>query len=160
MLLLARLTHIFVGVFWAGTVIFNAWLLAPTLRDLGPDGGKVMGGLAKRGMFTILPITGILTILSGIWLYWHASVGFSPEYMRSRPGMVYGLGMVATLLAFLIGILVVRPAIAKAAAAETAASQGLRQRAASAAACWSPCWSASPSSAWPSAATSRKGVVK
>jgi len=131
MLLLARLIHIVVGVFWAGTIIFNAWLLAPTLRDLGPEGGKVMGGLAKRGMLTILPITGILTILSGFWLYWHASVGFSPDYMRSRPGMTYGLGMVATLIAFLIGILVVRPSIAKAATAEPAVAQALRQRAAS-----------------------------
>ena len=77
MLLLVRLIHIVIGVFWAGTIIFNAWLLAPTLRDLGPEGGKVMGGLAKRGMLTILPVSGILTILSGIWLYWHASVGFS-----------------------------------------------------------------------------------
>jgi hypothetical protein len=131
MLLLARLIHIVVGVFWAGTIIFNAWLLAPTLRELGPDGSKVMGGLAKRGMLAILPITGILTILSGLWLYWHASVGFSPEYMRSRPGMVYGVGMVATLIAFLIGVLVVRPAIAKAATAEPAVAQALRQRAAS-----------------------------
>ena len=75
MLLLARLVHIVVGVFWAGTVIFNAWLLAPALRDIGPDAGKVMGALARRGMLVILPVTGILTILSGLWLYWHASVG-------------------------------------------------------------------------------------
>jgi hypothetical protein len=132
MLLLARVTHIVVGVFWAGTVIFNAWLLAPALRDLGPDGGKVMGALAKRGMLLILPVTGLLTILSGIWLYWHASVGFDPAYMRSGPGMAYGLGMVATILAFLIGVIVVRTSIAKAATAEPAEGQKLRQRAASA----------------------------
>lgn len=132
MLHLARVIHIVVGVFWAGTVFFNAWLLAPALRDLGPDGGKVMGALAKRGMLMILPVAGILTILSGIWLYWHASAGFDPAYMGSRPGMVYGLGMVATILAFLIGVAVVRTAIAKAATAEPAEGQKLRQRAASA----------------------------
>ena len=66
MLHLARVIHIVVGVFWAGTVFFNAWLLAPALRDLGPDGGKVMGALAKRGMLMILPVAGILTILSGV----------------------------------------------------------------------------------------------
>jgi hypothetical protein len=129
MLLLARLTHIVVGVFWAGTVFFNAWLLAPALRDVGPDAGKVMGALAKRGMLVILPITGILTILSGIWLYWHASAGFDPAYMRSRPGMVYGLGMVATIVAFLIGILVVRPIMGRLPTAEPAEAQQLRARA-------------------------------
>ena len=131
MLLLARLVHIVVGVFWAGTVIFNAWLLAPALRDIGPDAGKVMGALARRGMLVILPVTGILTILSGLWLYWHASVGFDPAYMRSRPGMVYGLGMASTIIAFLVGIIVVRPMMAKLPTAEPAEAQKIRARAGS-----------------------------
>ena len=130
MLLLARLIHIVVGVFWAGTVIFNAWLLAPALRDAGPEGGKVMGALAKRGLMVILPIAGILTILSGLWLYWHASLGFDPGYMRSRPGMIYGLGMTATLLAFILGVLVVRPAMAKLPTVDPAEAPKLRARAA------------------------------
>jgi uncharacterized membrane protein len=129
MLLLARVLHIVIGVFWAGTVFFNAILLGPAIQDTGPDGGKVMGALARRGLMTILPVTGILTVLSGLWLYWHASAGFDPAYMRSRPGMVYGMGMVLTVVALLLGILVVRPAITKAATAEPALAQQLRQRA-------------------------------
>jgi uncharacterized membrane protein len=130
MLLLARLVHVVVGVFWAGTVIFNAWLLAPALRDAGPEGGKVMGALAKRGLMVILPIAGILTILSGLWLYRHASVGFDHAYMRSRSGMTYGIGMVATLIAFMIGILVVRPTMAKLPTVDPAEAPKLRARAA------------------------------
>ena len=129
MLLLARLIHVVVGVFWAGTIFFNAWLLAPALRDSGPEGGKVMGNLARRGMTVILPIAGILNILSGIWLYWHASIGFNPEYMRSRAGMVYGLGMVATLVAFLIGVLVLRPTMMRLATADPADARKLGARA-------------------------------
>ena len=78
---------------------------------------------------TILPVTGLLTVLSGLWLYWHASAGFDSAYMGSRPGMVYGLGMILTVAALLIGILVVRPAIARSATAEPALAQQLRQRA-------------------------------
>ena len=129
MLLIARLVHIVVGVFWAGTVFFNAWLLAPALKDVGPDGARVMGALAKRRMMVILPIAGILTILSGIWLYWHASVGFDPAYMRSRPGMTYGLGMAATIVAFLIGILVVRPTMMRLTTADQSEAPKLRARA-------------------------------
>ena len=133
MLLVARLIHIFVGVFWAGTMIFNAWLLLPTLKDLGPDAGRVMGGLAKRGFLMIMPVSGILTILSGAWLLWYASAGFDSAYMGSRPGIVYGLGMVLTITAFLIGILVVRTAVLKAAAAtDPSVALHYRQRAAGA----------------------------
>lgn len=132
MLHLARVLHIVVGVFWAGTMFFNAWLLGPAIRDTGPEGGKVMGALARRGMLMVLPVAGILTILSGSWLYWYASAGFDSAYMGSRPGMVYGVGMIVTIIAFAIGILVVRPSIAKAATAEPAAAQQYRTRAAAA----------------------------
>ena len=87
---------------------------------------------SRRGLLAILPITGIITILSGIWLYWHASVGFNPDYMRSRPGMTYGLGMVVTIIAFLIGFAVIRPSVEKAATAPPAEAQKYSARAAKA----------------------------
>jgi hypothetical protein len=43
--------------------------------------------------------------------------------------MVYGLGMAATLVAFLIGILVVRPTMARLATADQAEAPKLRARA-------------------------------
>ncbi len=129
-MLLARLLHVVVGVFWAGAVFFNAFLLGPAVRDAGPEGGKIMGALARRGMLTIMPVAGLITILSGFWLYWRVSAGFNPDYMGSRPGMVYGFGMITSLIALAIGFLVMRPSIIKAATAEPALAQRLRQRAA------------------------------
>lgn len=130
MLLLARLLHIVVGVFWGGAVFFAALLLVPAVRDAGPEGGKVMGALVKRGLLNVLPASGIVTVLSGIWLYWKVSAGFNPDYMGSRPGMVYGLGMITALIALAIGVLVMRPAVIKSATAEPALAQQLRGRAA------------------------------
>lgn len=130
MLLLARVLHVVVGIFWAGTIIFNAMLLGPAIQDTGPEGGKVMGALARRGMLTIMPIAGIIVILSGTWLYWHVSGGFSPGYMGSRPGMLYGLGMVAATLGLLLGFIILRPAMAKMATATPEEAPALRQRAA------------------------------
>lgn len=131
-MLLARLLHIVVGVFWAGAIFFNALLLAPAIQDAGPDGGKVMGALARRGMLTVMPALGIVTILSGFWLYWIVSAGFNPDYMGSRPGMAYGFGMVTSLVALGIGLLVMRPSILKIATAEPAQALVLRRRAAAA----------------------------
>jgi len=114
LLILLRVVHIGLGVFWAGAVFFTAFFLAPALADAGPDGAKVAAGLMRRRLFETLPIVAILTILSGLWLYWRASVGFQPAYMRSSVGMTYGIGAASAIIALALGFAIVRPAMAKA----------------------------------------------
>ena len=114
LLVFMRLLHIVLGVFWVGTMLFNVFFLGPAMEAAGPDGAKVAAGLMQRRFFAILPIVAIVTVLSGLWLYWRASLGFEPAYMRSGPGMTYGTGAVAAVLAFILGAAVVRPAMMKA----------------------------------------------
>lgn len=114
LLVFMRLLHIVLGVFWVGTMLFNVFFLGPAMEDAGPDGAKVAAGLMQRRFFAILPIAALLTVLSGGWLYWRASLGFEPAYMRSGPGMTYGTGALAAVIAFIIGAAVVRPAMMKA----------------------------------------------
>jgi uncharacterized membrane protein len=135
MLLTMRGLHIVLGVFWAGTMIFNAMFLVPAIRDAGPDGAKVVAGLMRRRFLDVLPVAAALTVLSGLWLYWFDSNGFQAPFMRSRMGMTLALGAVATLIAFVLGLVIVRPAMLKAAAlsqdpTQLAAAQALRMRAA------------------------------
>jgi hypothetical protein len=125
LLLILRLVHIGLGVFWAGTALFTAFYLAPSLRDAGPDGAKVMAGLMRRRLFDVMPVVAVLTVLSGLWLYWKASLGFQPEYMGSSVGMMFGTGGAAAILALALGLIFVRPNMNKAAS--------LRQSAATAA---------------------------
>ncbi len=115
LLIVVRLIHIGLGVFWAGSVFFTAFFLAPALRDAGPDGAKVAAGLMRRRLFDVLPAVAGLTILSGLWLYWRASVGFQPAYMRSPAGMTYGIGAAAAIVALGLGLTIVRPAMMSAA---------------------------------------------
>lgn len=143
LLLIARLLHVVLGVFWAGTLIFNAVFLLPAIRDAGPDGAKVAAGLMRRRFFDILPAVAGLTVLSGFWLYWRASGGLASGYLRSPPGLTYGLGGIAAVLALLLGVGVMRPAMLRAAAltqgavslapaereTQLAAAQALRMRA-------------------------------
>jgi uncharacterized membrane protein len=145
-LLLARLLHVLLGVFWVGAVLFTTLFLVPAMQDAGPDAGKVMAGLLRRRFMDVLPVVAIITILSGFWLYWHVSSGFSPEYMGSRSGMAFGTGGAITLIAFIIGFMIMRPAMTRAAtlapsaaqaapearAAQMAEVQALRQRGAQA----------------------------
>ncbi len=103
-----RLIHIGLGVFWAGAIFFIVLFLEPSVRAAGPDGGRVMQGIQQRKLLTILPVAAALTILSGIALYWRASVGFNADWMASRVGVSLTMGAVAAIVAFLIGVFVMR----------------------------------------------------
>ena len=121
MLLTLRLIHILAGAFWAGTAIFTAAFLIPTIRALGPQGAPVMRHIAQVRKLPIYFLTaGILTVLSGIGLYSIASGGFSSSWMRSGPGITFGIGAILALTAMTIGIAVASP-LAKRAGALAAA---------------------------------------
>ncbi len=103
-----RLIHIGLGVFWAGAIFFIVLFLEPSVRAAGPDGARVMQGLQQRKLLTIMPAAAALTILSGIALYWRASVGFNTNWMTSRIGVSLTTGAVASIVAFFVGVFVMR----------------------------------------------------
>jgi uncharacterized membrane protein len=112
-LIILRLIHILAGVYWAGTMFFFVTFLEPSLRSMGPDGGKVMIRFFERGYLKLIPIVAILTILSGLWLLWRQSAGFDAVYMGSTLGMAFSTGGLLAIVAFIIGIAVTRPAAAR-----------------------------------------------
>jgi hypothetical protein len=114
--LLARVLHVALGVFWAGTLVFNAAFLLPSIRDAGPEGARVAGGLMRRRFLDIMPVVALVTVVSGLYLYWRVSSGFAPEYMGSGPGIAYGVGSVAAVVAMGFGIGIMRPSMLRAAA--------------------------------------------
>lgn len=121
--LLLRVLHVVLGVFWGGAVLLNAFFLQPALRDAGPEGGKVMAALLRRGFMTAMPVAAIITLVSGLWLYWRVSGGFQAEYVHSAGGMTLAIGGVCAIVGFAIGMVAIRPNMGKAAALMQAASQ-------------------------------------
>ena len=105
-MIIARLIHIVGGAFWVGAMIFVTFFLAPAVRDAGPDGAKVMGGIARRNFMQLMPGVAIFTLLSGLYLYWRVSSGFNYDYLRSGPGHAYAMGGIVALVAFILYILV------------------------------------------------------
>ena len=108
-LILLRLVHVVLGAVWVGMAVFSTFWLSPAFQEAAPDGAKVMAALQRRGMMTVMPILALGTLLSGIWLYWRASAGFQAEYVTSRMGLTFGLGGTAAILAYGIGMVVMRP---------------------------------------------------
>jgi hypothetical protein len=118
-----RLLHILLGVFWAGTIIFNAIFLGPALRDAGPDGAKVFGGLVRRKLLNILPIVAAINLLSGLYLLWKVSSGFQPGYFHTAMGMAFSFGALMAITGFGLGVSIMRPAALGAMALGQAAAQ-------------------------------------
>jgi uncharacterized membrane protein len=105
-----RILHVVLGAFWVGAVVFIAVFLAPSVRAAGPAGGAVMQQLmGVRHLHLWLMCAGILTLLSGLGLYWHDSAGFQSAWLGSGPGRVFGLGGVLALLATILGMAVNAP---------------------------------------------------
>jgi uncharacterized membrane protein len=111
-----RLLHIVLGAFWVGTLIFFALFLIPSVRDAGPDGAKVMAALQRRRFLDVMPAVAVVTILSGFWLYWRISGGFSSAWVTSPSGLALGIGGALAIVAFLIGVGIMRPAALRAGA--------------------------------------------
>jgi hypothetical protein len=120
--LLLRVVHIVCGVYWAGSLMFAATFLQPSVADVGPDGAKVMQAIVKRRFLDIMPIVAFLTILSGLDLYRRVS-GFNAEWMTSRPGLSLTIGAVAAIVAFIIGVSVIRPTVKRMGSLAHAAQQ-------------------------------------
>jgi uncharacterized membrane protein len=118
--------HVLCGVYWAGTLFFLVTLLQPSVADAGPGGGKVQQALIRRRFLEIVPLMAILTILSGIELYRRISGGFNGAWIASGSGTTLTIGAVAALVAFGIGMSVLRPS-AKKVGPLTRRAQGLAE---------------------------------
>jgi uncharacterized membrane protein len=103
MFLVVMTLHVLCAALWVGIAVFGAVFLTPAARDLGPDGMKIMLALRKRGFVAFVPIIATITVLSGFWLYWRFTAGFSPEVSRSHAGMTFGTGGILGLTALIIG---------------------------------------------------------
>lgn len=109
-LLLLRLLHVVTGIMWAGTAMFSAWFVIPSVMEAGPAGGAFMSGMLRRKFNTIIPAVALVTVLSGMWLMWHASGGDMATWSRTWPGRVFSMAGGLAIVAWLIGFFVSKPA--------------------------------------------------
>jgi uncharacterized membrane protein len=103
--LLLRLIHILAGVFWAGSAFFLAGFLIPTVRETGPEGGRVMSHLVgRRRLPVFIGIAILLTVLSGLIMYGRTAAATHGTWTGTAPGIAYGLGGLAAILGAIVGM--------------------------------------------------------
>jgi len=114
LVIVLRFVHVVAGAIWVGMVVFATFFLMPAIQEVGPDGGKVMAAVQRRGLMTVMPILALAALISGIWLYIRAAAGMHAEYAQSPVGMAFGLGGLAAIAAWVVGVAVLRPSMLKA----------------------------------------------
>ena len=114
LVIVLRFVHVVFGAIWVGMVVFATFFLMPAIQEVGPDGGKVMAAVQRRGLMTVMPILALGALISGIWLYLRAGAGMPAQFGRSPVGMAYGLGGLAAIVAWVLGVAVLRPSMMKA----------------------------------------------
>lgn len=109
LMIVLRFAHVFFGALWVGMMVFQVFFLGPSLAEAGPDGGKVMGGIMRRRLPMIMPLLGLIVIASGIWMMSRDSGGNMGAFMDTAMGKALGWGGLSAILAFLIGVVAMRP---------------------------------------------------
>ncbi|MFN8095815.1 MAG: hypothetical protein U0599_26945 [Vicinamibacteria bacterium] len=114
-LLVLRIVHVLGAVFWAGSILFVVDFLQPALRAAGPDGLKVLGPAPPALLRGPAGVRGR-----------HARLRLRPLLPRLRPlhpgpgaggaEFAYGIGGLASVVAFVIGLGVMRPSVVRLAA--------------------------------------------
>jgi hypothetical protein len=117
-----RILHIAGGVFWAGAVLVTLRFVLPNARQIGPAGGAFVGRLmGEQGLSRASAGAAVITILSGVLLYWH-DFGEIVPFNASMAG--FAVGGLAALTLWLIGILGFLPANRRLAALAARAAAG------------------------------------
>ncbi len=76
-----RFLHIAAAIFWAGSSFFTVFFLEPTVRSLGPDGGKFMQRLIGGARFSLaISLAATITVLAGLAMYFPVTAS-SPQVM-------------------------------------------------------------------------------
>jgi uncharacterized membrane protein len=109
----ARFVHIGAAAYWVGAMFFINAYLGPSVEAIDPEGRGVMQELARRRYFEVIMLMATLTILSGLYLVWLDSDGFRSAWFGTRFGVAVTVGMAASILAFVVAIVAVRPALAR-----------------------------------------------
>jgi mono/diheme cytochrome c family protein len=109
-IIIVRLIHILGAVVWLGSGFFTIAFLQPALSGSGMEGQRFMQSFFKNTKFEIaMPLSGLITVVAGLMLYYRVSDGFNSDWMGSTPGIVLSIGSLAGIVAFLHGAAAIGP---------------------------------------------------
>jgi uncharacterized membrane protein len=113
-MLVFRIVHITAGVLWVGSLFLFTVFVSPAAAAIAPTGAPLMGELLnKRRLVDRIIGMGAITVVGGLFLYWHDWHLFPSfgDWLTSRFGGTLTIGMVAALIALGLGGSITRPLV-------------------------------------------------
>ncbi|WKZ36858.1 MAG: hypothetical protein QY332_02820 [Anaerolineales bacterium] len=102
-----RFLHIIAGIIWAGGAILMNLVIGPAIGATGDAGRQFAGHLMGETAFSKVMLgCGLTTVLAGTYLYGVSSNWFTSGWMMSGPGIGFGVGAVAGILALVFGFMI------------------------------------------------------
>ena len=99
-----RLFHIGAAIVWGGGALLMALFIGPGVQATAEAGQQFARHLTNTMRIHIfMTVAALSTILAGALLYWIDSHGFSSGWIRSGPGIGFGIGAGFGLIAFVFG---------------------------------------------------------
>jgi len=109
-IILFRLLHIGFGIVWAGSILYITLFVIPAVKKSGQEGTRFWLQLSKTGYPILLMMSALISILSGFLLLWKLSNHFERVWFTTLYAKILCAGIVTSIIAFLIGIIVNRQA--------------------------------------------------
>ena len=123
-----RIVHIMAGIAWAGSAYMLVVYVQPSAAAIGPAGAPfMMQLLGKRRLVDGLIGLGSITVIGGLFLYWHDwhLYGTFSSWVGSRFGIVITVGAISAIVALGFGVFGTRPNVKRLLAmAQRAAASG------------------------------------
>lgn len=96
--------HVLAAAFWLGSTLFLILFVGRAIASNPAEGGPFMQRLVLVSRFpTALAIAGATTIISGFWMFWIVSGGFSRGFMSSPTGIIISIGAACGIAATITG---------------------------------------------------------
>ena len=102
LLIMLRIIHIFAGIIWASGSVMMSFFVGPTAKEIGAEARPFMQHLTLRSRFApAMSVSAVLTVISGIWLYFILFKGINISTGASLALTLGGLfGIIALLIGF------------------------------------------------------------
>lgn len=106
-----RIVHIGAGIAWVGSVFFFMVFLLPSARAVGGQAAPLLVYMSKHRRLTpVIATAATLNVSAGLVLYWLASDGLKASFFSTPRGLGLTVGGIAALIAYPIGVVIVRKA--------------------------------------------------
>ena len=107
-----RVTHVVLGIFWAGTVIYASFVLLPVLKSLGPNIERPAIKGLMRVTSPIMSVAALIVLGTGIAMTLRTGLAISEVFSTGRGWAIF-IALIAVVIYMITGFGIMLPSGAR-----------------------------------------------